>query len=155
MYINFRKNSLRLKDFNYKTPGYYFITIDTYDKKPLFINNQICLIIKKIIVQLKIRFKFKITAGCIMPNHLHVIIMLSHNNKINLSQIIQAYKSLTTREINLHSKTYQKIWQRGYYDHIIRNEKDLEEKYYYILNNPLKANPVKKPEDYKYYIFDN
>ena len=57
----------------------------------------------------------------------------------SLSAIIQNFKSITTRKINQIRKTPQaKLWQRNYYEHIIRDEKELNKTREYIVNNPLK-----------------
>lgn len=104
----------------------------------------------------------------IMPNHFHGIIHITvgakhsntANDKINkttnknasplqmphgtnsgsLGAIIQNFKSVTTRKINKIEKTnhIHFKWQRNYYEHIIRNEKDLNRIRTYILENPLK-----------------
>jgi putative transposase len=95
----------------------------------------------------------------VMPNHIHAIIII--NNDMNsdsgtiyraptkiekfsapksgtLSRIISAYKAAITREAN-RQKTGNtiKIWQRNYYEHVIRNEKELSKIRNYIRNNPL------------------
>jgi len=57
----------------------------------------------------------------------------------SLSAIIQNFQSVTIRKINQIRKTPgAKFWQRNYYDHIIRNEKELNKIREYIINNPLK-----------------
>ena len=100
----------------------------------------------------------------IMPNHLHGIVFIvgaKHfseglSKKINqkeknasplhpigttpgsLSAIMQNFLSVTTRKINQIRKTPgAKLWQRNYYEHIIRNENELDRIREYILNNPL------------------
>jgi REP element-mobilizing transposase RayT len=57
----------------------------------------------------------------------------------SLSSMIVGFKSKTTRKINEIRKTPgAKLWQRNYYEHIIRSEKELNQIREYILNNPLK-----------------
>ena len=97
-----------------------------------------------------------------MPNHLHAIILLAERGSGSektlasskpenpnlppkmgtkpgsLGAIIQSFKSITTRKINqLNQTPGVKIWQRNYYEHIIRNENDLQRIREYIFNNPL------------------
>jgi|GEM_PF-6585488 len=43
-----------------------------------------------------------------------------------------------------------KVWQESFYDHVIRNRKEFDERLNYLYNNPVKAKLVEKPEDYKY-----
>ena len=77
---------------------------------------------------------------CIMPDHIHMIINLnSHQNGSmwastttkNLSQIIKSFKILVTKEIG------SSIWQRSFYDHIIRDYNDYQIRFNYIENNAL------------------
>ncbi|MCX6831414.1 MAG: transposase [candidate division Zixibacteria bacterium] len=64
---------------------------------------------------------------------------LPNPNVQTLGQIIAYFKYLTTRDINVVTHTPgERIWQRNYYEHVIRDEKDLAEKREYIINNPLK-----------------
>lgn len=101
----------------------------------------------------------------IMPNHIHSIINIvgakhlgvtstkySHlsspnasplqprgTDKGSLGAIIQNYKSVTTRKINkIFSRQGSLLWQRNYYEHVIRNDSDLNDIREYIINNPLK-----------------
>ena len=97
----------------------------------------------------------------IMPNHFHGIIVLddkprrgvsrnaptitNKNRPINpelkrksLGRLIGAFKTVSTKQINLIRNTPgMKVWQRNYYEHIIRNEKALNNIRQYIVNNPL------------------
>ena len=70
-----------------------------------------------------------------MPNHIHFILILKNNNVINLKDFITTYKSTVTKKINKIETI--KIWQRNYYEHIIRNEKELYAIIEYIQNNPI------------------
>ncbi|MFH1857245.1 MAG: transposase [Candidatus Omnitrophota bacterium] len=83
----------------------------------------------------------------IMPNHLHGILIINNRAQASsaptISQIIRSFKSKTTMEylkyINQNNLNISgKIWQRSFYDHVIRNEKSLEEIREYIVNNPAK-----------------
>lgn len=83
----------------------------------------------------------KIGQYVIMPNHIHIIFILTGeapagaSPRPTLTDIVCAYKSLTTRECKKLVLT-QKLFQNSFYDHVIRDEKDFEEKYNYILANP-------------------
>ena len=78
---------------------------------------------------------------CIMPNHIHLIIMLGTSDHrspkaatptVSLPQIVNALKSLATKEAG------RSLWQRGYYEHIIRDEQDYLDIWQYIEGNPAK-----------------
>ena len=85
----------------------------------------------------------------IMPNHIHGILIID-NVRVPLvgtqtvGNIIGAFKSLTTNEYICGVKNgkfppfEKRIWQRNYYEHIIRNEQSLEKIQNYIIHNPQK-----------------
>ncbi len=90
----------------------------------------------------------------IMPNHLHLIIIIKakipntggHGDP-PLRDIIGRFKSFTTFEYNQVNKTKVKsLWQRNYYEHVIRNEHELQKTREYIIGNPAKWH------DDKYYV---
>ncbi len=85
----------------------------------------------------------KLHTYVIMPNHIHFIIELIDVNENEggqrrppLQKIIQGLKSVTARKCFKFG--YRTIWQRNYYEHIIRNEKEYIKILEYIQNNPLK-----------------
>jgi REP element-mobilizing transposase RayT len=136
--IKRRRNSLRLKDFDYSSEGYYFVTISFKERKKCFENKKAQTIIKRQIYDIEKRFDILIDCFVIMSDHIHMIIVLNEAKRVNLSKVIQAFKSLVTKEFKEKLGFRNKFWQRGFYDRIIRNEKDYLEKKQYILNNPLK-----------------
>lgn len=77
---------------------------------------------------------------CIMPNHVHAIIVLTDAVVVKrhpLSEIVRAFKSFSARRINsLRNTQGIPVWQRNYYEHIIRNQQDYLSKSGYILDNP-------------------
>ena len=88
----------------------------------------------------KIYKNVKLHDFIIMPNHIHGIIEISNvmggQSRPPLQKIIQGFKSITTRECFRFG--YRAIWQRNYYEHIIRNEKEYNTICEYINNNPIR-----------------
>lgn len=84
----------------------------------------------------------------IMPNHIHAIVVISGTaqrpSPTSLSDIIKVLKTYTTWLYikNVDQKKWlpfeKRLWQRGYYEHIFRNENSLENIQKYIMENPLK-----------------
>ncbi len=95
----------------------------------------------------------ELDAFIIMPDHIHGIIWLDDMPNIavgdgfrpsptrhGLTEIVRALKSFSARRINEARGTQgQAFWQRGFYDHIVRLENDLEDIRCYILENPKRA----------------
>jgi REP element-mobilizing transposase RayT len=92
--------------------------------------------------------RFSIGAFVIMPDHYHLVIILTGRN--TLHGVMKSLGSYTSREINRRVGTSGKIWQKGYYDRSIRRSEDLKEIFDYIHNNPVRKGLVDHPEEWPY-----
>ncbi|MCE5184886.1 MAG: valine--tRNA ligase [Planctomycetaceae bacterium] len=81
--------------------------------------------------------RYHLVAWAIMPNHVHVILKPIQGDK--LSEILHSWKSYTANEINKALGREGGLWMVEYYDHLIRNEADLQNQVAYVLGNPGKA----------------
>lgn len=152
-YKTYGKNrSLRLKGFDYSDPHYaYFITIDTLNRKPHFKRSEIAEMTLQILFDtIKKRFQAKLYVYCLMPDHLQCLMSPSDKFKVTVSRIFQAFKSLSTNEIREKFGIKEKIWQRGFYDCIVRDYDDLIRIMKYILSDPSRSGLVENPDDYPY-----
>ena len=139
----------RLTRYNYADYGYYFVTICTHNKNSLFgdINNlnEIGNIAKAKLEIIPLHFEnVKIDKYVIMPNHIHCIVVIARDAKAErsrpfptLSTIIGLYKSGVSKRIHMFRPNIT-IWQRSFYDHIIRSENDYLQIWQYIDENPAK-----------------
>ena len=128
-----RRNSLRLSGFDYSTRRYYFVTFVTLRRLKVFNETQLAKATIDCLSQLRDKLHFKVYSYCLMPDHFHALLGLSDSERA-LAEICGAFKSLSTREYwRWHEG---KLWQRQYFDHIIRNETDLAETLQYIELNP-------------------
>jgi REP element-mobilizing transposase RayT len=153
----YRIPSNRLKGWDYSSPGYYFVTICTKDKIPLFgvvEDDQILLSPIGSIVSVNLERipsiydHILLDAWIIMPNHIHAIIAIAETpqwgvsatepqKSLHLGSIINQFKTACTKHIHKLG-FYNFAWQPRYYDHIIRNQKSLDKIRAYILGNPAK-----------------
>ena len=150
------RRSIRLKDYDYSQNNAYFVTICTKDRLPSIDSDIIRGIIQKTWENLPSHYLTVILDEfVIMANHVHGIIIIQTESvgadlrsARSLSEIVRAFKSFSTREINQHIVMFgQSFWQRNYYDHVIRDERDLHKIRKYIRGNPLnweidEENPV-------------
>ncbi len=149
-YKTFGKNrSLRLKSFNYsQSYRAYFLTICTTNKEAYFSKDKIC---SKILSSLKTaceQGEYRLLAYCLMPDHLHILIHGEEKPK-DLRTWVRDFKKYTTRVCKADIEI-NKLWQRSYYEHIVRKDEDLLKKAEYIVNNPLRRGMVNRREDYKW-----
>ncbi len=153
-----RKTSPRLKDFDYSQAGAYFVTICTFKKACLLgeIANGMMLLNPSG----EIAFStwedmpnhyphVQLDQFIIMPNHVHGIIFLTDLRRDrflnlslqrhSLSEIIRGFKTWSAKWVNEDlGKTGTPIWQRSFYDRIIRDQEELLRIQEYTLNNPIK-----------------
>ena len=81
--------------------------------------------------------RYKLYAWCVMPNHVHVIFEPSPDH--SLAQIVHTWKSFTAQRANRILGRGGEFWQREYYDHLIRNGRQLDRLVQYVLENPKRA----------------
>ncbi len=148
----------RLKDFDYSSNGIYFVTVCVKDMKcilsaivggddpgaPQLILKEYGEIVRhNLAVMEEIYNDLHIEKYVIMPNHIHLLIDIYDENRTDgaprsspptnkLSNFISAFKKFTEKE------TGKSIWQRGFHDHIIRDDADYQSRWQYIDENPRK-----------------
>ena len=150
------RKCLRLKHYDYSQPGYYFVTVCTYHRQPLFepfVGAHLCVrpsretcFLVHWLYELEQKYPgVQLDCCAVMPDHMHFILAITVAHAgAPLQEMLKWYKTQTTneyiRQVRLGAlPPYEKhIWQRGYYDHVIRNDSDLHETRAYIQNNPLK-----------------
>ena len=152
-----RKNN-RLSEDLYQGGYWYSVTLCVQNKAHIFgqvIEDTVILNDQGRIVEHRIHllpefYKISIEQYVIMPNHIHMIV---GNINQRLSDIIKGFKSFSYREIKRYVdskngdqevsatkklvETYNTIWQKSFYDHIIRNDQDLERIQEYMYHNPI------------------
>ena len=158
------RRSIRLKGYDYTQNGAYFVTICTWHRQNLFgdiVSGEMQLSRNGEIIEsywdnlIKHHRHVELDQFVIMPNHVHGIIVLTDsqviaNNDLSgrlnqlrpqrhgIPEIIRGFKTFSARSINRHRKlTGVSVWQRGYYEHIIRSQESLQRIREYIINNPM------------------
>ena len=168
------RRSIRLPEYDYSQSGIYAVTICAYNKKCLFGGvsneimemNEIGRLVSACWQEIPKQLHYvDLLDYIVMPNHLHGIIIIDNDGRImgtasrahtrteafgkpsrdSLPTIIRSYKSGVTRRINQpYPDLYSRIWQRGYYERVVRNEKELRGIIDYIITNP--ENSDKDPD---------
>lgn len=136
-----------------------FITFITYNRRRILLQN--IDILRSSFKYAKSRYNFEIIAVCILEEHIHVII--SASNSADIPKIIRTIKfnfSINAPDDcvckNISDSAIKRsekgIWQRRYYDHIIRNEQDLYRHIDYVHYNPTKHYSI-APKDWEFSSF--
>ena len=146
----------RLKNFDYDTAGAYFITICTKDRKEILSDIvgegsalpklTICgEIVHEAIQDIPVKYpEISVDHYVIMPNHIHMILsLIKDSGRVDpsptITSVIGWLKYRATKDIlQAIGNTHQSIFQRSFYDHIIRNRDDYDMIARYIHENPMK-----------------
>ncbi|GAB4438871.1 MAG: transposase [Anaerolineae bacterium] len=160
------RRSIRLRGYDYTQGGAYFVTLCTHNRACLFgevvdgvarLNPLGACVEAEWLRTETVRPHVALDAFVVMPNHFHAIIVLSDappHDAIEIPQanrhpvptstasgsvgaIVQQFKSVTSKRIKaLRNAPGAPVWQRGYYDRIIRDDKMLNAIRQYIMDNP-------------------
>ena len=149
-----KRKQNRIENYDYATCGAYFVTICTVNREKIFWNNlvgadiirpqnvplsQTGEIVQQGILQVAEHYEnVVVDQYCIMPDHVHLILRIDSDadgrmiSAPTISTVVGSMKRWVSRQIG------KSIWQKSFYDHAIRNQRDYEEIWQYIENNPLK-----------------
>ena len=141
------RKRLRLSHHDYAMPGAYFVTVCAHNRACLFGTiadgtvrlSETGTIVLRIWQKLPAHYpNVGLDEFVVMPNHLHGVVVIEKERGRPLSTLMQSFKSFATREIKAHRLTDGAVWQRGYYEHVVRDEDDLTVIRQYIQDNPVK-----------------
>jgi putative transposase len=161
-----RRRHLRLRDYDYAQPGAYFITLCSHRRACLFgvihsgmmqPNSWGRVVGETWHEQMDVPGNIRTDEWVLMPNHFHAIVLIEAEESgsraaptRSLPRIINAFKTVSAKRINqIRGGIGLPVWQRSYYEHIVRTEGELERIRDYIRENPAKwdedlENPEKK-----------
>ena len=167
-----KRKPIRLEDYDYSTPGAYFITVCTANREKIFWSDRrgelrspddvvdtsdhrsplsvelsgIGKIVDTEIQKMNIVYHaVRVDKYCIMPDHIHFIISINTDESgrtqfaPTISRVIKQFKGSVTKQFG------RPVWQKSFHDHCIRNQRDYDEIWEYIENNPLKYALKKAP----------
>lgn len=123
-----------------------------FRNSPLWLMNpQIAEVVKDSLFWIQKKY-YDLFAFCIMPNHVHLVIRPNEKNDkpFPLQKIMYDHKHFTALEANKVLNRKGRFWQEEHYDHYIRDDKDFYRIMNYIYQNPVLADLVDEPEEWKY-----
>lgn len=135
----------RLDGISYVGPRTYFITSCTLDRRKVFTANEFCEECRMELLATSRRCGFTTTAYCFMPDHVH---LLASGNRADASlpAFIAAFKQRTG--FAWHKRSGGRLWQKGYYEHVLRADEAHVSVARYIFENPVRAGLVTDPRHY-------
>lgn len=143
----------RLTEYDYSTPNAYFLTICTENRKNLFwknvgaiidrpenvpLTNLGCLV-RQCIIEIPMHYPMiSVDNFVVMPNHIHLLLQIhtdANGRSLiapTISTVVRLMKGTVSKQAGFS------VWQKGFYDHVIRNNKDYQSIWNYIQGNPSK-----------------
>ena len=132
-----RKLAPRLATFDYTGPYAYHLVLSTYKELPLLASADVVESCLHSLQQAAERHGFQVLAYCFMPTHLHLLILGSEDSR--LLPFVKYLKQ--TSSFGRRGEAMQ-LWQRSFYDRVLRVQEDLEDVARYIWGNPVRAGIV-------------
>ena len=158
-----QRRSIRLPGYDYSSPGAYFLTLCTH-RRELILGNVVDgamslsrlgeIVEKEWLRTSRIRTEVELDVSVVMPNHMHMIVLLAGSGESaattrvtdrkprqrlprSLGALVAGFKSAATRRINeVRQSPGAPVWQRGYYERVVRTETELRRIQEYIVTNP-------------------
>ena len=148
-----KRKQNRLTEYDYSTPNAYFITICTENRRKLFWKDigtvidrpenvpltNLGIIARQSVMNIPKHYPtISVDRFVVMPNHVHLLLQIHTNTDgrpmaaPTISTVINQFKGIVSKKAGFS------VWQKGFHDHVIRNEKDYLEIWNYIDGNPSK-----------------
>lgn len=155
-----KRKAIRIKDYDYSTPGAYFITVCINDRKPILWNvgaatchpnlSEIGSVVETAILQIPEHSSMiSVDKYCVMPDHIHMILSINSDEDgrqvaaPTVSTVVGHMKRWVSMQIG-HS-----IWQKSFIDRVIRNDQGHRAVWEYIENNPVKMDTAYDMPDFE------
>ena len=129
-------------------PVVYFVTVCCAKRHQIFVSPPSVRIAVECLQRTQRRLQWQAHKICLMPDHVHLLLSPLENREQSLSPFIQCWKSCVT--MRLRQSVAGQIWQREFFDRLLRSGEKLQEKWEYIRDNPVRAGFCQAAEDYPY-----
>lgn len=127
---------------------YYLITSQTFKRTQILNTKETTQIIMESLEWFDSHSLFLWDTVVLMPDHVHILGQL---RKVSLENVMQGFKSFTSKAINKYLHLSGSVWQTGYHEHAVRRDEDLNQIREYCLNNPVRAGLVDDFHAYPYW----
>jgi putative transposase len=138
---------IRLKEFSYKGPYRYFLTICCHERNEYFTDADLVMKMLELLKATAVQEGFYVWAYCFMPDHLHLLIE-GKGEDADMKGFVSLFKQKTG--LRFSSNRGMKLWEENYHEHILRKEEETPQVARYIFENPVRKRIV---EDYTSYPY--
>jgi putative transposase len=142
-----QRKDIRLPLDHYLGRRSYFLTLCVQNRRRLFLSPEIVSVLLSILSKLSTSHCFDLYAYCFMPDHLHLLLN-GKNSACDLQKFVRQFNGQSCavlRKSGIHA-----IWQKGFYDHILRTGEEQSDSAAYIFENPIRAGLSKDVYHYSF-----
>ncbi len=139
-----KSHGANLRKGRVSIPGQiYVITAVTRNRQPFFTNFFEARTLIRVLQEHEERGYAETLCFVVMPDHLHWLMQLGSSRE--LESVVRSVKALSSK------RTDQRLWQKGFYDHALRQDEDIKNVARYLVGNPLRADLVNHLNDYPHW----
>ena len=138
----------RLKEFDYFGVHHYFVTVCVLDRRPVFSDAAVVESALSHFLKQAATFACAIVAYCFMPDHVHLLIDGTMDNTDLKSFVARAKQK---SGFDFAAGRRHRLWQKGYYDRVLRDDEPIPDVIRYIIENPVRAGLVIEPREYPFW----
>ena len=136
----FRRKRNRLEVEAYRGRRAYFLTLCVRDRKRVFDDHELVNALLGVLGKTCAAHSFVVYADCFMPDHLHLI-LVAEGATSELRRMVRAFKGAGAALAR--KRGVSSLWQKGYYDHVLRSGESLDQAAWYVFLNPIRAGLAK------------
>ncbi|MEE9368463.1 MAG: transposase [Pontiella sp.] len=127
----------------------YFVTACCLDRRKVFTSDSAVKITLESLIKCATATEWHVPQICFMPDHVHLMLLPMREREQKLSLLMQRWKSSSKQRLN-RAGIEDDIWQREFFDRLLRSDESLTDKWRYVEMNPVRAGLSSAPEDYPY-----
>ena len=137
----------RLRDFDYRGPHRYSLTICTFQSAPILTSSDLVACVSTHFLQAARTFQYGVVVYTVMPDHFHALV-----DGANAIDSLPVFMKLAKQMSGFHGKRIagRRIWQKGYFDDVLKPTDNEREYARYIVMNPVDAGFVTDPCEYPF-----
>ncbi|MGA2482665.1 MAG: transposase [Candidatus Acidiferrales bacterium] len=145
--MEFTRKNVRLVPQSYRGCGWFFVTFCCWRRRPVFKYLVSCSWFLEFLRQESAAHSFAVHAYCLMPDHVHLLV----EGMEPASDLLRFLKSLKQKSaFQFEKKTGNRLWQKKFYDHILRPTESPDGVAWYIWMNPVRKGLCAQPEEYPF-----
>jgi REP element-mobilizing transposase RayT len=131
-------------------PPIYFVTVCAKDRRPILADAEVVSILRDELASARIRHAWSVGRYVVMPDHLHFFCACDETpGAASLSRFVGSFKEWTAKRI-VAAGARAPVWQKQFFDHLLRSDQSYQTKWVYVRENPVRAGLVAKHDDWPY-----